>query len=261
MIYRWEHLSSPELVELASPDAIAILALGAIEQHGPHLPLSTDLDIVTGLLDRALDDLETPQPVFVLPAMALGASDEHRDFAGTLSLSASQMSEALARIGGAVTAAGIRRLVLVNGHGGNIGWMGPAALDLRRRHGMLVVKASYMQFSAPQDLLGAEELRLGLHGGQAETAMMMHLHPARVRSAKVAKFESVAERLPIDAVLGPEAEASWAWLAQDLNLQGVVGRADLATASLGQRLVDFYGKKLAGVLRETARTALPDWTD
>jgi creatinine amidohydrolase len=261
MIYRWEHLTSPELAKRAGPDAVAVLALGAIEQHGPHLPLSTDLDIVTGLMDRALADLEETISIFVLPAMALGASDEHSEFAGTLSLSAAEMSKALQRIGGAVMAAGIRRLVLINGHGGNIGWMGPAALDLRRRHGMLVVKASYMQFSAPNDLLGAEELRLGLHGGQAETAMMMYLHPDRVRTNQRANFDSVAERLPTDAVLGPEAEASWAWMAQDLNPQGVVGRADLASADLGQRLVDFYAGKLARVLSETAGTRLPAWTD
>ncbi|MEE4297514.1 MAG: creatininase family protein [Wenzhouxiangella sp.] len=260
MIYRWEHLSSPELAERANPNSVAVMALGAIEQHGPHLPLSTDLDIVNGLLERALAALQVAQPVFVLPAMALGASDEHGDFVGTLSLSAAQMSDVLARLGRAVTAAGIRRLVLVNGHGGNIGWMGPAALDLRRRHGMLVVKASYMQFSAPEDLLGAEELKFGLHGGQAETAMMMHLHPERIRSDKLSKFDSVAERLPSDAVVGPESEASWAWLAQDLSPEGVVGRADLATAALGQRLVDFYAKKLTQVLSEAVVTELPAWT-
>ncbi len=261
MIYRWDHLSSPELVELANPDAVAVLALGAIEQHGPHLPLSTDLDIVSGLLGRALEEIRATQPIFILPAMALGASDEHGDFAGTLALSAGQMSDALTRIGRAVKAAGIRRLVLVNGHGGNIGWMGPAALDLRRRHDMLVVKANYMQFSAPEDLLGAEELRLGLHGGQAETAMMMHLHPDRVRSDKREKFDSVAESLPADAALGPEAEASWAWMAQDLNRHGVVGRADLATADLGRQLVEFYAKKLARVLDETVAARLPAWID
>ena len=139
--------------------------------------------------------------------------------------------------------------------------MGPAALDLRRRHDLLVVKASYMQFEAPTALLGAEELRLGLHGGQAETAMMMHLHPERVRTDRLAHFESVSEGAPADAVLGPEGQAPWAWLARDLNTQGVVGRADRATEHLGQRLVDFYAGKIARVLIETATTCLPSWTD
>lgn len=261
MIHRWHHLTSPELAERAGPDALAVMVLGAIEQHGPHLPLSTDLDIASGLLEQALIALEPSLDVFVLPPLALGASDEHAGFAGTLSLSAGQMSRQLQRIGAAVTGAGIRRLILVNGHGGNIGWLGPAALKLRRRHEMLVVKASYMRFRAPAQLLGAEELRRGLHGGQAETAMMMHLHPERVRDAKLRRFPCFASDPVADAVLGPEAEAAWAWLAEDLNPQGVVGDAAAADPILGRQLVDFYADKLVQVLRQAASTRLPCWQD
>ena len=92
MIRHWQHLTSPELAELAGPDGLAVMVLGAIEQHGPHLPLSTDLDIANGLLTHALADLDPALEVFVLPPLALGASDEHGSFVGTLSLSAAQMS-------------------------------------------------------------------------------------------------------------------------------------------------------------------------
>lgn len=259
MIHHWHHLTSPELAERAGPDALAVMVLGAIEQHGPHLPLSTDLDIATGLLAQALAQLDDDPDVFVLPSLALGASDEHVGFAGTLSLSAGQMSRQLERIGAAVAATGIRRLVLVNGHGGNIGWLGPAALELRRRYDMLVVKASYMAFRAPDHLLAAEELRLGLHGGQAETAMMMHLHPDRVRDRYLQDFSSSASASPPDAALGPEGDAAWAWLAEDLNRQGVVGNAAAADAALGRELVDFYAARLAQVLREAIATRLACW--
>jgi creatinine amidohydrolase len=261
MIHHWQHLTSPELAERAAPDALAVMVLGAIEQHGPHLPLSTDLDIATGLLAQALRQQDDGPDVFVLPALALGASDEHAGFAGTLSLSADQMSRQLERLGAAVAGVGIRRLVLVNGHGGNIGWLGPAALKLRRRHQMLVVKASYMAFQSPTHLLGAEELRLGLHGGQAETAMMMHLHPDRVRTGQLEDFASCATDSAPDSALGPEAEAAWAWLAEDLNRRGVVGNAAGADAALGQKLVDFYAARLAQVLREAAATRLSCWSD
>ena len=259
MIRHWQHLTSPELAELAGPDGLAVMVLGAIEQHGPHLPLSTDLDIASGLLARALDDLDPGLDVFVLPPLALGASDEHGSFVGTLSLSAAQMSAQLERIGAALAETGLRRLVLVNGHGGNIGWLGPAALVLRKRFGLLVVKASYMSFQAPNHLLGAEELRLGLHGGQAETAMMLHLHPERVRIDRCRNFTSVAAGLPPEAVLGPEGEAAWAWLAEDLNAQGVVGNAAAASAEQGLALLEFYAGKLRQVLIETAATRLPGW--
>ncbi len=259
MIHSWQHLTSPELARLAGPDALAVLVLGAIEQHGPHLPLSTDLDIANGLLDLALRELDHDLDIFVLPPLALGASDEHAGFAGTLSLSARQMHRQLQRIGAAVARVGIRRLVLVNAHGGNIGWLGPAALALRQRHQLLVVKASYMSFQAPAHLLGAEELRLGLHGGQAETAMMLHLHPERVRTEALDVFDSVASGDSPEAMVGPEAEAAWAWLAEDLNPGGVVGNAVAASAEQGRELVAFYGQKLARVLRETAATGLPGW--
>lgn len=259
MFHHWQHLTSPELAELAGADALAVMVLGAIEQHGPHLPLSTDLDIATGLLERSLAQLDDTTDVFILPSLALGASDEHGGFVGTLSLSAGQMSRQLERIGAAVAAAGVRRLVLVNGHGGNIGWLGPAALELRRRYDLLVVKASYMAFRAPENLLGAAELRLGLHGGQAETAMMMHLHRERVRTEKLESFASCASDHPSDAALGPKADAAWAWLAEDLNPAGVVGDAAAATPELGRRLVDFYASRLAQVMRETAATRLGSW--
>src|SRR6056297_3388795 len=245
-------MTSPELAGQAGPDALAVLALGAVEQHGPHLPLSTDLDIVEGIVARAFGQLDDELEVFLLPSLTLGASDEHGDFAGTLSLSVEQMSAQLARIGAAVAKAGIRRLLLVNGHGGNIAWMGPAALELRRAHDLLVVKASYMIFAAPDHLLGAKELSLGLHGGEAETAMMMHLHPDRVRMEKLGCFSSIAEQLSPEAVLGPEGEAAWAWMAQDLNPKGVVGNASAASADLGQQLIEFYGEKLAQIIREAA---------
>ncbi|MEE4637986.1 MAG: creatininase family protein [Wenzhouxiangella sp.] len=261
MIHYWQHLTSPELSERAGPDALAVMVLGAIEQHGPHLPLSTDLDIATGLMERALAALDDGPDVLVLPALALGASDEHAGFAGTLSLSAGQMSRQLERLGAAVAGVGIRRLILVNGHGGNIGWLGASALTLRRRYEMLVVKASYMAFQAPTHLLGADELRLGLHGGQAETAMMMHLHPERVRTAQLENFTSCAGGSEPDAALGPEAEAAWAWLAEDLNGRGVVGNAARADAALGEKLVEFYAARLTQVLREAATTRLSCWSD
>lgn len=256
MIHQWQHLSASELAERASPEAVVVLALGAIEQHGPHLPLSTDLDIACGLQSAALERLDSALEVFVLPPLALGASEEHTSFAGTLSLSAEQMSAQLQAIGEGLYRAGLRRLVILNAHGGNIGWLGPATLALRRRFGMLVVKANYMLFAAPEHLLGADELRHGLHGGQAETAMMLHLYPERVRAAQLKRFTSVAEALPQGSVLGPEGEASWAWLAEDLNPAGVVGDAAAATADLGRLLIEHYAGRLAQAIGEAAAVDL-----
>jgi creatinine amidohydrolase len=250
MIIHWNHLTSPELGKLAVQDPVAVMALGAIEQHGPHLPLATDLIIAEGLRDAALKSLSPTQPFLVLPSLAIGASQEHASFPGTLSLAPDEAVGVIHSVGESVHRAGIRRLVLINAHGGNHAVMTMAALDLRRRLNMLVVKASYLRFDPPDGVIAAQELRHGLHGGQAETAIMLHLAPDRVRMDQVRDFTSTAQATRSE-VLGPENQAAWAWLAEDLNPAGVVGRASLATAGLGKQLVAHYSQILARVLAET----------
>lgn len=247
MMYRWDELTSPELAALAERRPVAAVVLGAVEQHGPHLPLGTDSFIGEGLLAAAAQRLAEDFLLLALPTLAIGASTEHKGFPGTLALSAIQMQRQIAAIGDGLSRTGVTRLVLVNAHGGNIGWMDDAALELRRCHAMLVVKASYMRFQAPADLLGADELRNGLHGGLAETAMMRHLAPALVRMDRAEHFVT---RHPHDASLPPQGEAPWAWLAEDLHPAGVVGDAASASAELGRKLIDHYAARLADVLEQ-----------
>lgn len=253
MQHQWGNLTTTELAGLADDEPVAAMVLGAVEQHGPHLPLATDRIIGEGLLDAAARRLDADFPLIVLPTLAVGASDEHADFPGTLSLPGGQMRRQVVAIGESIGRAGIERLVLVNAHGGNIGWMEAAALELRRRLGMLAVKASYMRFEAPGDLLGADELQNGLHGGLAETAMMRHLAPSLVHMDRARAFTPAHPR---EGPLAPQGEANWAWLAADLNPAGVVGDAAAATADLGRQLLEHYAERLAAVI-EAARSL--DW--
>ncbi len=254
VLTHWGDLATTDFDRLAGRRPVAVLALGAIEQHGPHLPLATDRIIGEGLLAAAAERLDADFPLLALPTLALGASDEHAEFAGTLSLTAEQMHHQLLAIGSGVARAGVDRLVLVNAHGGNIGLMDGAALALRRARGMLVVKASYMRFEPPGDLLAARELRDGLHGGLAETAMMRHLAPELVRMDRAECFDS---RQPNEKALAPQGEAAWAWLAGDLNPPGVVGDAASATPQLGADLVAYYSGRLAEVLEQARSMAWP----
>ena len=242
---QWGHLTTRDFAALGKHRPVAAVVLGAIEQHGPHLPVATDCIIGEGLLASAAQRLDDDFPLVVLPTLAVGASDEHAGFAGTLSLTPGHMRAQIAALGEGLARAGFQRLVMVNAHGGNIGWMEDAALDLRRRFGMLAVKASYMRFDAPTDLLGADELRNGLHGGLAETAMMRHLAPELVRMDQAEHFQT---RQPRDGALPPQGEAPWAWLAEDLHAAGVVGDAAAATPELGKRLVAHYAEKLADII-------------
>lgn len=249
----WASLSSPELAARVTPQSVALLPLGAIEQHGAHLPLSTDVDIADGLVAAARARMTRDIELLVLPTVTVGSSLEHGDFAGTLSLTPETAIAHLVEVGASVARAGIRRLVLFNSHGGNKAVVDLAALTLRERHGLLVVKANYFRFAPPDDALPAEELRHGLHGGALETAMMMHLAPHKVRHAHLGEAVSLGARQEQDGHgLLPEGDAGFAWLAQDLHPSGVVGDARLATPALGERLVTHFAARLAAVVEAAA---------
>ena len=247
----WQTLTTVEAAALAARDPVIVLPLAAIEQHGPHLPLSTDLVIGLGLLAEAFRRLPPDLPVRALPPQAVGTSGEHGRFAGTLSLTPELLIESLVQTGAAVGAAGVRRLVVANSHGGNLSAVDIAARRLREED-LLVVKATYFDAPRPSHTgLPEEEWRYGLHGGAVETAMMRHLRPDLVRLDAVQRFPSLDEDLSGTLrQVSAEGGASFAWLAGDLNPQGVAGDATLGTAELGARLVAHYGQVLANVIRD-----------
>ena len=250
MIHHWQKLTAPQLAEFAQRDPVAVLVLGAIEQHGTHLPLATDLTIGEGLQAAMLVELDPNLNVICLPAIAVGASDEHASFPGTLSLPAPLAIATLEAYGDSLARAGIRRLVLLNSHGGNKAVMDLAGLTLRRRHGMRVVKATYTRLPPLEGAIEANELRYGLHGGLLETAMMRYLAPTLVQ---LDNYQATPPAAPADdALVSAEGAAAFAWLAEDLSSHGVAGDASHASAELGERLVMHYARQLAAVVTETA---------
>lgn len=248
----WQSLTTAEVRRAVERDPVVILPLAAIEQHGPHLPLSTDLDIGMGLLASAFGHLPDDFPAWVLPPQAVGVSREHMRFAGTLSLDAELLAGVIRQCGAALAACGVRRLVLSNSHGGNRQVLDAAGLRLRQERGLLVVKVSYFDFPRPATVdLPDSEWRHGLHAGAVETAMMLHLRPESVRVEEIRDAPSLgAEIEGIMRHLTVEGPASFSWLADDLNGSGVAGDARLADAAKGARLVDHYGEALADVIRD-----------
>lgn len=249
----WQVLSPTEVRAAAARDPVLILPLAATEQHGPHLPNSTDADIARGLLEAALARLPADAAVFTLDLVPVGASQEHTRLSGTESVTTEEMIALIVGRGDALARSGVRRMVLFNSHGGNRAAVDAAALELRAKHDLLVVKANYFRFTRPSDVaLPSEEWTHGLHGGAVETAMMLHLRPDLVRRDAIADFPSLGSRLESSLRrVRPEGEAPFAWLAGDLNPQGVVGDARLATPALGTRLVEHYAAALAEVILDT----------
>lgn len=254
----WSDLSTADFAELDKVRAIAVLPVAATEQHGPHLPLSVDTDLVNGVVAAALPHIAPDLPALFLPTQAVGFSPEHTRFAGTLTLKAETLIRVWTELGECVAASGVKKLVLLNSHGGQVGALDLVARDLRARLGMLVYSVNW--FGLPlldpkgQDVnarFSAEEHRFGIHGGEIETAMMLALKPERVRMDKAEYFRSTSQaRAERFAMLGNGKSAKLAWQMQDINANGAAGNAAAATADNGHALLDAAGRALAQLLKE-----------
>ena len=257
----WSDLATTDFAALDLERAVAVLPVAATEQHGPHLPLSVDSDLASGIVAASLPHLPADLPALFLPVQAVGFSPEHAGFAGTLTLRAETVIRLWTELAECVAATGVRKLLIFNTHGGQVGLLDVVARDLRARLGMMVVSTSW--FSLPlHEADGADvnarfdagEHRFGIHGGDIETSMMLALSPARVRLDAARRFDSTArERAASCAILGNGRSARFAWQTQDLNPAGAVGDAAAASADKGQALVAAAGRALAALLVEIDR--------
>ena len=250
----WQHLGTEDFAALDADRAVAIQPVAAIEQHGPHLPLSVDADINGGILDGALARIGEDLPVLVLPAQTVGKSDEHNRFPGTLSISAETLIRHWNDLGDGVARAGVRRLIFFNSHGGNPPVMDIVARDLRVRHGMLAVTACWWDLVDLERWFDPEEVRHGIHGGEIETSMILHLRPDLVDMDKAADFPSAGQDMGEGfARLSPTAQPAFAWEMQDLNPAGAVGNAAAADAERGGQVVEEAARALAELVDDVAR--------
>jgi len=255
---RWAELATTDFGFAAVRNAVAILPVAAVEQHGPHLPLGTDAIINKGILDAALGLLNPGSHVVVLPMQSVGTSHEHLAFAGTLSFDAKTLIRIWTELGECVYRAGLRRLLIFNSHGGQSGLPEIVATDLRARLGMLVAWASPGAFGTPEGAIDPREAAYGLHGGQKETAMLLHLRPDLVRKEAIAPFASEGERMAQTyRRLRDTGRTGFGWMAEDLNPAGVTGNAALATPELGAALVKQAAQGLAEMIEDMTRFDLP----
>jgi creatinine amidohydrolase len=230
---------------------IAVLPLAATEQHGPHLPLETDVMIGEAYLERVAQLLPPALPVTFLPVQRIGISTEHTDFPGTQTLSTEAALKQWMAIGESAARAGLRKLVMVTSHGGNSAAMMLVAQDLRARHSMLAVTTSWFRFGVPDGLFSADELRHGIHGGAAETSIMLARYPQAVRKDAIADFRSAGAAIEKEfRWLSTQRPAPFAWQAQDLNPTGAVGDARMASAEKGERLLDHGAKAFCELLED-----------
>lgn len=256
----WQDLPWTEFRELPA-DTVAILPVAAVEQHGPHLPVSVDATINAGILARALEKLPAEMPVLALPMQPVGCSVEHIRYPGTLTSTPETLISLWTEIGESVARAGVRKLVILNSHGGQPQIVDIVCRRLRGRAGIFAVACMWARLGrSPEVAMSAEESKHGIHGGLIETSLMRRLRPDLVRMEKAENFRSawIAHENEFTALV-PEGAVGFGWETQDLHPAGALGDAASATADIGELVLDHGASRLAALIAEVHRFDISTW--
>ncbi|NET09761.1 MAG: creatininase family protein [Symploca sp. SIO2B6] len=239
-------------------NVVIVQPIGAIEQHGPHLPLIVDAAIATAVLGKALEDLPHDIPAYGLPPLYYGKSNEHWHFPGTITLTTTTLIAMLMEVGASVYRAGFRKLVFLNGHGGQPQILEIVARDLHQHHEDFCVFPLFV-WAVPNTvgtLLSEKERELGIHAGDAETSVLLSLLPEHVRMDQ-AKVE-YPNNLPGEtSVLSMEGNLPFAWMTRDLSKSGVLGDPTVATKEKGDRILTSLAQGWAKTIRDIYRFQQP----
>jgi creatinine amidohydrolase len=245
------YLNWKQVDALPRDATLLVLPTAAIEQHGHHLPLATDTLINNLLLGHALQKLRDDLPVFALPPVHYGKSNEHIGFAGTLAVSATTFMAVLRDLGKSLSSAGFQKLVLYNTHGGNTALIDVMARDLRAEFGLRTF-ALHGSGGIAFEGLSAQEEAYGFHAGEVETALLLASVPELVdRSAYTVNYIANVSRPEL--LLPENAPATFAWLTRDIAPSGVMGDPRPATAENGARWLEQAATRLAAALEAMAR--------
>lgn len=252
--YHDNDVTPPSTESAKRGDWIAVLPLGAYEQHGPHLPFETDTLIAQGLVDRIIPALPADLPVTFLPVEPVGYSIEHMDVAGTKTLAAAEAIDRWLGIAEELHKQGIRKLVMLNAHGGNAPLLTIVTTEARVRFNMLAVATSWTRFGQPEGWIAPENKAIDIHGGDIETSVMLALWPDCVSMERAENFPSRQTDFAKDfrhlRAYGPHA---FGWKMSDLNAKGAAGNATAATAERGEQLVKHSVNGIIELLRDVAR--------
>jgi creatinine amidohydrolase len=245
------YLNWKQVDALPRETTLLVLPTAAIEQHGHHLPLVTDTLINNLLLGHALAKLPADAPVYALPPVHYGKSNEHTGFPGTLSVSSSTFMAVLRDLGASLSSAGFRKLALYNTHGGNTALIDVMARDLRAEFKLRTFTlhgSGGIKFEG----LNPQERAYGFHAGEVETAFLLAAAPELVdRSAYTANY--IADVAKPEMLLPENAPATFAWLTRDISASGVMGDPRPATAENGARWLDEAASRLAAALEAMMR--------
>ena len=253
----WADLTTQDFAALDPERVVAIAPVGAVEQHGPHLPVGVDAAINVGIIARTIDLMPADCPALVLPMLPVGKSDEHLAFPGTLTLSHETLARVWFELGASVHRAGLRKILFFNSHGGQPQLLDIVCRDLRVKLGMFALTVMWPALIDMDALYDAQENRHGIHGGQSETSVMLHLHPELVDMDRAENFVPLSVEIERESeLLSPEGAVRFGWQTQDLHQKGACGDATKASAELGGITVERTAARLVRLIDEISRYPL-----
>lgn len=244
------YLSWTQISALPDPaNTVIVLPAGATEQHGPHLPCSVDTAICSGVMGHALARLPDHVPAYAMAPINYGKSEEHLHFPGTITLSGETLLATMVEIGESVYRCGFRKLLIVNGHGGQPQVMEMAARELRLRHGDFIVvpQSVWKMPSGTAAFTSEKEKKLSMHAGHGETALMLALAPETVH------MELAEANFPPEfpsRLLSPDGRPACAWTTLDFSANGVIGDPCSATPEQGRIILESLSRHWALAIEE-----------
>ncbi len=251
------YLSWTEIAALPDREnTVIVLPTGAMEQHGPHLPCAVDSIISAGVVGHALAKLPASVPAFAMSPIVYGKSEEHLHFPGTITLSGETLLATMNEIGESVYRAGFRKLLIVNGHGGQPQVMEMAARELRLRHGDFIVVPhhTWRMPNAGAKFYADREKRLAMHAGHGETAIMLALAPDTVHMERA--VANYPPEFP-SKLLSPDGRPACAWTARDFGPSGVIGDPLPATKAQGEEILESLAASWAAAITELYEAKWP----
>ncbi|MGB5769960.1 MAG: creatininase family protein [Crocosphaera sp.] len=249
----WTEIDSMEDKE----NVVIVQPVGAIEQHGPHLPIIVDATISMGVLGKALEKLGSDVPAYALPCLYYGKSNEHWHFPGTITLNGTTLLSVITEVAESLYRSGFRKLVLMNSHGGQPQIMEIVARDLHQQYQDFSVFPLFT-WRVPhiaKELLTPQELEYGIHAGDAETSIILSLLPDQVNMSQAVK--EYPQELPENSLLSMEGKLPFAWLTKELSQSGVMGDATAATKEKGDRLLASVSDGWVQVIKDVYRFRQP----
>lgn len=245
------YLTWTDIQNLSDKENVVIIQpIGAIEQHGPHLPIIVDSAISMGVLGKALNQLDSNIPAYSLPCLYYGKSNEHWHFPGTITLTAQTLLAVILEVAESLYRSGFRKLVLMNSHGGQPQILEIAARDLHQKYQDLLIFPlfTWRVPNCAKELLTEQELEYGIHAGDAETSLLLSLLPDQVKLEKAVK--EYPQGLPQDTLLSMEGQLPFAWLTAELSRSGIMGDATVASKEKGDRLLDSLAAGWVQVIKD-----------